>query len=386
MINTIGFVLFLSLAGIVAVIVFAALCGLVLSGFEKESGENHPPVAASEISHQATMIDAWRSWAHLAPTGREVFFPVAPHANPVYEITFTGVLRRDDGKLGDAFYNTDGCGNFSNQVNRFRVNGERLGWRTFELVAANRCDHIYTIRLEHPDDRLTLAVEWDSRWRGSIAAEVTLLPKGAVGSSGRRQREQAEQAAEQARRKLASVSEAFARKVQAVCIRSELFRNWGDADYRRKFAEAFTDQLINDQSEIRKEAMEFLSEHALIRYLSRHHPEVIRRFTGRLEALFLAETISVDRRLAAQAPPPLPPPPPPRKKLNAAQVQRRKLRYQQIKLGDKLALAKDRVATMEDVKAYVRAQYSRLPEDEQQRIIQQILDQIDEENQDGKIL
>ena len=68
-------------------------------------------------------------------------------------------------------------------------------------------------------------------------------------------------------------------------------------------------------------------------------------------------------------------------------MQQRKVRRQQIKLGDTLALAKDRVATEEDVKAYVRAKYAHLEEDEQQAIIQKILDQVEQGgNQNGKTL
>ncbi len=88
--------------------------------------------------------------------------------------------------------------------------------------------------------------------------------------------------------------------------------------------------------------------------------------------MLLAEKLSLDRAIAAGEAPKTAPTQilldeRPKRKLNAAQVQQRKVRRQQIKLGDTLALAKDRVATEEDVKAYVRAKYAHLEEDEHKR-------------------
>ncbi len=137
------------------------------------------------------------------------------------------------------------------------------------------------------------------------------------------------------------------------------------------------------------EAAGLLEQQHLLSYLRRHNPDVVQVLLGRLDALHRAERVLLDRAMAAAKPKSAPqePPAPERKKLTAADVQQMKVRRQQIQLGDKLALAKDRVATIEDVKAYVKAQYAHLDEDEQARITQQILDQVDEdENQHGKTL
>lgn len=382
MTNAIGFLLFLLVLGTTVVLVLV-VCAAFIKSVEKEAQEKG--TAVSGISHQATVIDACRSWAQLAPTGREVFFPSPQHANPVYEITFTGVLRRDDGKLGDALYNTDAHGNFSHHVDRFRVNGGWLGWRTFEMLHADRCHHIYTIRLEHPGDGLTLAVEANGRWQGIINAHVTVLPEGTIGVTERRKREQAEQAALKARRnaeqKIAAAAEAFSHQIQAVCTRAQVFRNWADDDYQRKFAEAHYEELIKNQHEIRDEALKFLSQHALIRYLARHHPEVIRCFTGRLEALLLAETISVDKRLAAQAVPPLPPPPPPKKKLTADEVRRIKIHKQQVQDQDRVALKMDKIET----RLMIRERLENMPldPDEREMLEAELIGEIEQGDEDN---
>lgn len=380
MTNAIGFLLFLLLLGIAAFLVLAALCAAFINRVRKELVD----APGSETSHQATVLDAFHSWSRLAPTGREVFFPQAPHANPVYEITFSGLLRHHDGKLGDAFNNTDWNGNFSKPVDRLRVNGAWLGWRQFEMLAANRCDHTYAIRLDHPGDRLTLAVERNSDWRGTITAHVTLLPAGTVGLSERRQREEAEQAAEKAqqdaRTKIEAASNEFSRQIQAVCTRAQLFRNWENEEYRRKFAEVHYDELIRNQSEIRDEAMKFLSQHALINYLGRHHPEVIRRFSGRLEALFLAETISLDKRLTARAAPPLPPPPP-RKKLTAEEVRAIKIRKQRVQDEDRVELKMDKIATRLMIRE--RLENMALDPDEREMLEQELISEIDEGDADN---
>jgi hypothetical protein len=66
-------------------------------------------------------------------------------------------------------------------------------------------------------------------------------------------------------------------------------------------------------------------------------------------------------------------------KLTAAQVKDKKVRWQQIELGDKIALALDRAATVESVKRHVRTEFSHLEDDEQQAIIQGVIDDIDRE-------
>jgi hypothetical protein len=212
-------------------------------------------------------------------------------------------------------------------------------------------------------------------------------PEGTIGLTERRRRERAERIAvddrEAARRNIEWASKEFSGQIQEVCTRSQLFRNWENDEYRRKFVEAHYEELIKHQSEIRLEAMKFLSQHALINYLARHHPEVIRRFTGRLEALFIAETISVDKRLAARRAPPLPPspPPPPKKKLTAEEVRRIKIHRQQVQDQDRVALKMDKIGT----RLMIRERLETMPldPDEREMLEQELIGEIEQGDDDN---
>jgi len=160
----------------------------------------------------------------------------------------------------------------------------------------------------------------------------------------------------------------------------------GNAEYLKKFAHAYANDLLEAQSEIRKEATQLLEQREILAFLQRHHPQVVDRFFGRLHALHMAEQVVLDKRLAAIAAPKKEKPKP-KRRLSADEVRELKIRRQRLQLGDKLALAKDKAATIEDTKAYVKAQYGHLDEDEQQQIVQQLLDQIrEEDHNNGKTL
>ena len=107
-----GFIVFCCLLGILAAVVIAAFRLLPASRPKAESEESTPP-PPSALSLEATVIDEFRSSARVPATGREVFFLQAPHPNPVYEISFTGVIRGYKNSLADAFYETDRQGNFA---------------------------------------------------------------------------------------------------------------------------------------------------------------------------------------------------------------------------------------------------------------------------------
>src|ERR1700722_8651917 len=102
---------------------------------ERENVERE--LAARQL--RAVPLDHARSWAKLEATGREVFFQKAPYANPLYELTFSGVLRCESGRLSDALYTTDKAGNFSQDCRWIRFNDSP--YHKYELVAGDRRDH-----------------------------------------------------------------------------------------------------------------------------------------------------------------------------------------------------------------------------------------------------
>lgn len=389
MINAIGFALFTGFLGCIGLILVSAIIGLVFA----KSSQATPPECNTQSEAEAIVVSEYRSWAQLAPSGREVFFRPPPHINPVYEITFTGVLRSSE-RRADAFFETNGRGNFCRNSNGFCINGRHLYDLKYEQVHSDRCNHVYTIRIESwSREPLTLALDKPG-FHGAIRADVLLLPEGTVGLEARWRHAETERALEKARRaeREAAVAAAahFSETVKALTIRADLNRNWADPQYRADFARIHAAELINHQSEIRKDAAKLLEQNEIVSYFERHNPAVLAALLGHMEALLLAENITLGRAVAEADAPKAPlvqlPEARPKRKPSPAQEQRKKVREQKIRLGEKLALAKDRAATIEDVKAYVRSQYKGLDEDEQQRIVQQLLDEIQEENRNGKIL
>lgn len=358
---------------ILAVLAFILL--FVLVGIFAPAETTAATAPAPAVDFHATVLDPLRSRAEIAPTGREVFFPPPPHAGAVCQATITGILRVPDGRLGDAFYTTNGVGNFTHSWNWLCVNG---GHR-FQVVESDRYLHRYTIRFDAQPGRPTIAlVPPCGYWSGSLSVEVTVLPEGTPGvaESGLQRKLRSEAEHESAR-----VAQKFATQIQALVIRAELFRNWEDPMYRDRFAHAHYDDLIQNQAEIRKEARELLEQHDLVRYLRRHNPAVVERFIGRLEALFLAERIALDKRLGAEKPP-IPQALAPRKKFTPDEVRAIKVRRQQVVIGDRVALKLDKVET----RLQIRDRLAQMPfedDDERDAVEQELLREIEEGDDDG---
>ncbi len=351
------------IAGIICIFIASAIINLL--------AQKPKPVAEPNPGDmKAGRLDPARTHAYLYPTGREVFFPKVVNPKPVYEITFTGLLQDRRGRFADARHMTDECGNFKWHIEWLRVNGQKLTHSMSELIEEDRLEHRYTFHIDGRSERLTLSLEKQESWSGAITATVKLLPPETPRIedvvAARKARVEAKWEEEK-------VSAKFAEQIEALCVRSQAFRNWADPDYRKKFAEVHADELIRSQSEIRDEATKFLGQRQIVRYLRRHHADVVERFLGRLEALLMAERIVLDKRLGAAAPPP---PPPPRKKLTAEEVRALKVRKQQVAIGDRVALKLDKIETRLNIRE--RLEQMSLDEDERQMLEEEMIGEIEE--------
>lgn len=354
--------------------IVAVILVLVLVGLFAPAKTTPATAPAPVVDFHATILEPFRSTAQIAPAGREVFFPPPPHSGAVCQATITGIFRGPDGKLGDAFYTTNGVGNFTHGWNCLCVNGGQ----PFQVIESDRYLHRYTIQFDARPGRPTIAVvpPYDG-WSGSVSVDFTVLPEGMPGIAERRRREMLRTNAE---RESIEVAKKFATQIQALVIRAELFRNWEDATYRERFARAYYDDLIKNQADIRKEARELLEQHDIVRYLRRHNPAVVERFLGRLEALLLAERIALDKRLGAQELAPISLPP--RKKFTPDEVRAIKVRRQQVVIGDRVALKLDKVET----RLQIRERLAQMPfedDDERDAVEQELLREIEEGDDDG---
>jgi hypothetical protein len=356
--------------------IFLGIIGVFVIGFRlvkalyKHLTADSQTPAIVPRDRKAIRVDESRSYAFLSTNGREVFFPLPPHPNTVYEICVEGLLHGDGDNLSDLLYETDASGNFTHEAKWLFINGTSLSRSGREPVVSDRFEHRYVFRLDHPcERRLTLALQPSTRWSGHFKATVTVLPVGTVGVVASRERASA--------RRLASLEEAtissqFGEQIAELCIRSQAFRNWADPAYRKKFAEVHADDLIRNQSDIRNEATTFLSQDKIVRYLRRHHPEVVERYLGRLESLLLAERFAIDKKLLD----PPPQPAPPKRKLTAEQVRALKVHKQQVAIGDRVALLFDKVDAR--LKIRERLDAMDLDPDEREMLERELIAEIEE--------
>ena len=363
---------------LVAILVIASLALCIKLCF----GKSEPEVSIPNPGDlKATRVDPFNSYAYLTTSGREVFFPRATHERAVYEITIEGVLCNDRGDFSDLRYSTDSSGNFRDCVNWLIVNGYSFTNTTHEFVTSDRYHHHYKFRIDNSSERLTLALSRNTRWQGYFKAHVTILP---IGTPGIAETHNARSARLKEKMEEESVSSKFAAQIQALCVRSRAFRNWSDPEYRKNFAEVHSDELIRNQAEIREEAITFMSQDRIVRYLRRHHPDVVDRYLGRLEALLLAERIALDKRLVGSAPLAAPPP---KRKLTAEQVRSLKVHRQQVAIGDKVALKLDKIEARLNIRE--RLEQMPLEQDERELLEEELISEIEDEgaeSENGKVI
>jgi hypothetical protein len=392
-----------SFVGCLGLIIVAIICGLVFGRSDRgpalQRGPAYEPSPAPFIPY---------GWQAIVPHAGEAFFPRAPHSDPVYEIEIVGVCGHHRGptdiKPADAFYRADGL-RFTDEHYELLLNNRALYNYRYEhqtgpkiqVIESDRGAHRY--RFQFDGDNVTLAFgsprnSWFDTSLGYLLAHVSVLPAGTptIRQQQERRKQEREEMERRAEREREARAEArrFAQIVQTLSIRAEMNRNWRDPEYREKFARGHSAELIRNQADIRREAEQLLQQPKLLAYLQRHAPTIVPTLLGRLECLLLAEKIAVEKTLSAKdtaQPRAKSIEERPKRKRTSKEVTDLKVRHQQIHLGDKVALAMDKIETIEKVKARVREQYGHLDDDEQQRIIQEILDQVGaEENQNAKTL
>jgi hypothetical protein len=334
-------------------------------------------------------------WQAVFPHAGEVFFPKAPHPNAVYEIEVVGECRYhyslDKIQRADAMYRAS-HGRFVEKHDDLKLNDKELSHYQYrsklqlEVVESDRGGHRYKFIFEGDRVGIAFGMAWEQDVNpalGYLQVRVTPLPEGTPGIAWRREQER--RRSEEKQEALAA-AERLSQAVRTVSTRAQVFRNWEDPEFRDKFARVHYADLIKTQGEIREEAIQLLEQQDVLSYLQRHNPAAVTTALGRLETLLLAERVALDKALAATPPPAAQQEalPPERKKLNAEQVKQIKVRKQQIKFGDTVALAFDRVATKQAVRTHVAEHYGHLDEDEQQKIVQEIFDEIDKEEGNEK--
>jgi hypothetical protein len=336
---------------------------------EEREWEASLPIPPSSTP-PAKVLDRSISCGYLPGTGAEVFFPPTTRPNPVYQVTVTGILRHKNGHHADAFHQIDGHGNYTASHDALLVNGTRLHYIPHDMTVADRFEHKYCFLLDGRGERLTLAMRFNypSDWCGWLTVEVKLLK----GTPSVALRQNQEKARAEAKIEDARISAAFAKRIAELSTRAEAFRNWEDPEYRNKFAQVHYAELIQHQGEIRAEVIAFLAQRDLVQYLRRHAPLIVARFSGRLEALQIAERVALDKRLAAE----IPPAPPPKKRLTAEEVRAIKIHRQQVQDGDKVALKLDKIETRLHVRE--RLDKMHLDPDEREMLEQELLSEIDE--------
>ncbi len=276
--------------------------------------------ARSQESRRCTDYRWWPSqvatgvWqVNVFQNGSEVFFPIAPHANPVYEITITGIVGYRDSsgvwRRADASYRTDSQENFTHWHDDVLINGRPFQSSAITTLESDRAQHRYRFQIDGPPDRLSVALpnRQQDASAGSLCVEVAYMPESTVRTAERRRLAAEETArkdrAAKAKEERSKAAELFAQEIRAICVQSEVHRNWGNPEFRQRFARTYKDELLRSQAEIRDDAIGLLSRHDIVAYLRKHHPQVLDRKLGRLDALMIAEDLAAEQRPQVAVPP-----------------------------------------------------------------------------------
>ena len=209
--------------------------------YENEPSHPKPAVSGSQAPRMSEMSAApcKATTLQVPGTSEEIFFPKAPHPDPVYEVEVRGVLEFQFFRRGwwsgertkshvtqkaDAFYFTDANGiSFLRPHVWLRVNGKPLAWqpkneyststdsrRKVEVLEAERGSHTYRFLVDHPGECLGIAFDayfsglppgTETVPEGRLTVTVRPMPAGTATLAQRRQ--EAEEAEPKRRASLA---------------------------------------------------------------------------------------------------------------------------------------------------------------------------------------
>lgn len=295
---------------------------------------------------------AWRRTETIFPNKGQTIFPDGP-PGAIYEVTITGTIRyrfkvrhpdiwSDRPQLtvtgsADAQYMTTlhprfhsddryrDTGLFQESHDWLRINDRSISAYTVLDkngradrwgLAADRKAHIYRLHIRNLRDPLVIAFEADlNSWangkadfsaRGCFTVSVTasiLRPSEDEFSSEQPgdTRKLGYLAVDKHGKLIPPIVSATSATVQAevftLYLEAEGLHGWEDEAFQQRYAEAHTEQLLDQAPEIRRVHQELLSSNhggkvEAIYYLEQHYPVVLKRLRGRLNALALAEQIS----------------------------------------------------------------------------------------------
>ena len=280
---------------------------------------------------------AWERTNEIYPNRGQTLFPEAPNG-AVYEITLTGTIRYSWPSYkpeinvrgsADALYNTTGTHyydledtrKFEEQHEWLRINGksidaselcDRNGGRDSFGLKDDRAAHTYRLLLTDIPERLVIACEvnegandgsfsssgyfaasvsaWVLEGEEPVVPPVTQAPTtNVVGANA----DELEPYFDDAK-----LGDELRQAVAKLHVEARFQRGWGDPEFQRRYAEARTDELLNQSGQIRDEARKRFHLPELAAYFEKHYPVGLRRLLGRVEALHIAETLSskVDSR------------------------------------------------------------------------------------------
>jgi hypothetical protein len=321
----------------IGVVIVAVVAIVRVAAWVRSQEESTLPKDCTDSRWWPSQVATGRWEANIFQNGLEVFYPIAPHSNPVYEITITGIVGyRDwgvDWRREDACYKTDAQGNFTHWHDDVLINGRPFQSYPIETLESDRAQHRYRFRIDGPSDRLTVALRKrkQDESAGSLCVEVAYLSERTVRTSERRrlaaEASDREEQAAKAKKERSKAAARFAEQIRAICVQSEVHRNWSNQEFRDRFARTYKDELLKSQGEIRDNAIALLSRHDIVTYLRKHYPEALDRQLGKLEALLIAEDLAAGQRPQVAAPP--------RQRPSIGEVRDRMRRRIEISAGDR---------------------------------------------------
>lgn len=308
-----------------------------------------------------------------------------PDGQP-FKITFDGTYecQRWDGVTiarMDACYDAARSANFTYRYYGLDFDSCTVGEEPFE---ADRSCHRYSFKYAGTGKKLALLLKPPSNSSQEYytnkkqALTVTIRPlspqeEELLAAPKRQQEEEKQQvAASEAQKRAAARAAEIAARFQDLEHRygGEEFRFLEDPAYLADYAKKYMTKLLSQYDKITDDYSKFVRDAAFIIYLKGKALHLLTRATWEWRAL--AQAMQLDAQQ-----PPAPPPPPPRRKPTIEEIRALKLRRQQAQIGDKIALRKNKIEAILQVRKEMD-QYDLDP-DERQRVESELIEDILEE-------